>query len=245
MTNLLKNNTPFIWNAEADEAFNTLKQLLTSQPLLQYPDFNKPFNLTCDASNEALGIVLSQGEIGRDLPVAYDSRTLSKAESSYPIVQKELLAIVWGCKHFRPYLYGRKFTVVTDHRPLVWIFNVKDPSSRLLRWRLQLEEFEYNIVYKRGSSNTNADALSRIHVAETTPTEQEKLKIFQEMHMKPAGGHLGMNKTYERMKLFVTWPGMKQEIENYIKECEICQKNKITQHKVKMPLQITTTPEVV
>ena len=89
---------------------------------------------------------------------------------------------------------------------------MKDPSSRLLRWRLQLQEFEYNIVYKRGSSNTNTDALSRIHVAETTPTEHEKLKIFQYMHMKAAGGHLGMNKTYERMKLFVTWPGIKQEI---------------------------------
>jgi len=64
LTNLLKNNTPFIWNTEADEAFNTLKQLLTSQALLQYPDFSKPYNLTCDASNEALGVVLSQGEIG-------------------------------------------------------------------------------------------------------------------------------------------------------------------------------------
>jgi len=63
--------------------------------------------------------------------------------------------------------------------------------------------------------------------------------------MKPAGGYLGMHKSYERMKLFTTWPGMKQEMENYIKKCEICQKNKITQHRVKMPLQITTTPEVV
>jgi hypothetical protein len=106
------------------------------------------------------------------------------------------LAIVWGCKYFRPYLYGKKFTVVTDQRPLVWIFNVKDPNSRLLRWRLKLE-YKYNTVYKRGSSNNNADALSRIYVAETTPTEQEKLKIFQEIHMKPAGGHLGINKTYE------------------------------------------------
>ena len=63
--------------------------------------------------------------------------------------------------------------------------------------------------------------------------------------MKPAGGHLGINKTYENMKLFTTWPGMKQEIENYIKKCEICQKNKIIQHKVKIRLKITTTPEVV
>jgi hypothetical protein len=84
---------------------------------------------------------------------------------------------------------------------------------------LKLEEYDYEVVYKRGSSNTNADALSRIHVAEISPTytvetnpptEPEKLNIFKEMHMKPAGGHLGMNKTYERMKLFTTWPGMKQ-----------------------------------
>ena len=77
------------------------------------------------------------------------------------------------------------------------------------------------------------------------PIEQEKLKIFQEMHMNLAGCHLGMNKTYEGMKLFIAWPGMKQKIENYIKKCEICQKNKTTKHKVKMPLQITTTHEIV
>ena len=104
-------------------------------------------------------------------------------------------------------MYGRIFTVVNHRRPLVWIFNVNDPSSRLLRWRLKLE-YDYEVVYKRGSSNTNADALSRIHVAETSPaytvainppTEQEKLNIIKEMHMKPTGGHLGMNKTYDEI----------------------------------------------
>ena len=198
--------------------------------------------MTTDASNDALDALLSQGEIGRDLPIAYASRKLSKAERNYLTVEKELLAVVWGCKHFRPYLYGRKFTVVTDHRPLVWMFNVKNPSSRLLGWRLKLEKYEYNIIYKRGSSNTNADALSRINVREAMPTEQEKLKIFQELHINPTGGHLGMNKTYERMKLFTTWPGMKQEIEDYIKKCEICQKNKITQNKVKMPYKLPLHP---
>jgi hypothetical protein len=82
LTNLLKTNTPFIWNADTDETFNTLKRLLTSQPLLQYPDFSKPFILTTDASNDALGAILSQGEIGRDLSVAYGSRTFSKAEKT-------------------------------------------------------------------------------------------------------------------------------------------------------------------
>jgi hypothetical protein len=196
LNNLLKNNIPFIWNEDTDEAFNTLNRLI-SQPLLQYPHFSKPFILTRDAINDALGVVLSHRDIGRDLTVAYASRTLSKAARNYPTIEKELLEIVWRCKYFRPYLYGKIFTVVTDKRPIVWIFNVKDPSSRLLIWRLKQEEYEYNIVYKRGSSNTNADALSRIHVAETPPTEQEKLKIFQEMHMKPAGGHLDINKTYE------------------------------------------------
>ena len=250
----MKKNTPYIWNDKTENAFITLKTLLTTEPLLQYPDFTRPFVLTTDASNDAIGAVLSQGPIGKDLPIAYASRTLNNAERNYPTVEKELLAIVWGCKYFRQYLYGRTFTIVTDHRPLTWIFSVKDPSSRLLRWRLKLEEYEYEVVYKKGSNNTNADALSRIHVTEGYTdshddkpglTKEEKHKIFQEMHDKPIGGHLGMNRTYDRLKLFTTWPGMKQELEEYIRQCEICQKNKITQNKTKMPMKITTTPEVV
>jgi hypothetical protein len=121
-------------------AFNTLKELLMTKPLLQYPVFNWVFVLTTDASNKAIGAVLSQG------PFAYASRTLSNAEN-YPTKEKELLAVVWGCKYFRQYLYGRKFTILTDHRPLTWIFSVNDPSSRLLRWRLKLEEFDYEVIY--------------------------------------------------------------------------------------------------
>jgi hypothetical protein len=67
-------------------------------------------------------------------------------------------------QNFRPYLFGNKFTIVTDHKPLQWLFNLKEPSSRLVRWRLKLEEFNYNIVYKKGKQNTNADALSRIEI---------------------------------------------------------------------------------
>jgi transposase InsO family protein len=123
-----------------------------------------------------------------------------------------------------------------------------------LRWRLKLEEYEYEVVYKKGSSNTYADALSRIHVTEERAnsqndksglTREQKQAIFQEMHDKHIGGHMGMNRSYDRMKLFTTWPGMKQELEEYIRQCETCQKNKITQNKTKMPMNITTTPEVV
>lgn len=73
-----------------------------------------------------------------------------------------MLAIVWAVKQLRPYLYGRKFTVVTDHKPLTWLFGVKDPGARLVRWRLQLEEFDYDVIYEPVTQNTNSDALSRI-----------------------------------------------------------------------------------
>ena len=86
---------------------------------LQYPDFSKPFILTTDASGIAIGGILSQGEINKDRPIAYASRTLTENEIKYNTYEKEALAIVYCVKHFRPYLYGRKFTLVTDHKPLL------------------------------------------------------------------------------------------------------------------------------
>lgn len=164
MTKCLKKDSKIIHNKEFINCFRTCQNILTNDPILQYPDFKKPFILTTDASNFALGAVLSQGEISRDKPIAYASRTLNETETRYSTIEKELLAIVWACKHFRPYLYGRKFTIYTDHRPLTWLFNLKEPNSKLVRWRLKLEEYDYNIVYKKGKINTNADALSRIPI---------------------------------------------------------------------------------
>lgn len=161
LTLLLKKDTPFNWTPKSQAAFDTFKTILTTEPILQYPDFSKEFLLTTDASDYAIGAVLSQGEVGKDLPIAYASRTLNKAETNYSTTEKEALSIVWATNHFRPYLYGRKFTILTDHRPLTWLFNCKNPCSRLLRWRLKLEEYEYTIQYKPGKVNSNADALSR------------------------------------------------------------------------------------
>ena len=121
LTELQKKKVPFEWNQKTEDAFVSLKEILTTEPLLQYPDFSKPFFLTTDASNEALGAILSQGPIGQDLPMAYASRTLNNAERNFSTTEKELLAIVWVCKQYRPYLYGKKFTIVTDHKPLTWV----------------------------------------------------------------------------------------------------------------------------
>lgn len=163
-TNCLKKGAKIEHTSEFVKTFDLCKNILCNDPLLQYPDFSKPFNLTTDASNVAIGAVLSQGKIGNDLPIGYASRTLNPAEKNYSTIEKELLAIVWATKYFRPYLFGRKFTIITDHKPLQWLFSLKEPNSRLVRWRLQLEEFDYNVVYKKGTCNTNADALSRIEL---------------------------------------------------------------------------------
>ncbi|KAG5867895.1 hypothetical protein JTB14_021176 [Gonioctena quinquepunctata] len=73
-------------------------------------------------------------------------------------------AIVWATKYFRPYLFGRTFKILSHHRPLQWLFSLKDANSKLVRWRLKLEEFDYEVVYKKGKANTNADALSRVEI---------------------------------------------------------------------------------
>ena len=169
LTNLLKNDTRFEWTSFQEESFETLKQLLCEEPVLQYPDFSKPFILTTDASGTAIGGILSQGEINQDRPIAYASRTLTDNEQKYDTYEKEALAIVYCVKHFRPYLYGRKFTLVTDHKPLMWFKNAQDANMRILRWRLKLAEYDYEVVYKAGKTNVNADALSR------NPTNSEKV----------------------------------------------------------------------
>jgi hypothetical protein len=163
MNNLLKNNIEFNWTSLCDESFDKLKAKLINPPILQYPHFNQEFILTADASQHAVGAVLSQGIIGKDLPIGYASRTLSKAEKNYSTIERELAAIVYGVQYFRPYLYGKKFKIVTDHKPLIYLFSISNPSSRLMKFRLKLEEYEFDIIHKPGKLNTNADALSRIY----------------------------------------------------------------------------------
>ena len=125
-----------------------------------YPDFSKEFVLTTVASDYAIAAVLSQGPIGKDRPIAYASRTLIKSEENYATTEKELLAITWAVKHFRPYLYGRKFKLLTNHQPVT--YSMSNTNESIIRGRLALDEFDYELIYKPGKQNTVADALSRI-----------------------------------------------------------------------------------
>lgn len=171
LNNLSKKNVTFNWTLECQNAFKTLKNALINPPILQYPNFSPSniFTLKTDASGVAIGAVLSNAN---DKPVAYASRSLNKAERNYCTIEKELLAVVWAVKHFRPYLYGRKFIIFVDHKPLVYLFGMTNPSSRLTKFRLILEEYDFTIKYIKGTENVTADALSRI---ELTSDELKKL----------------------------------------------------------------------
>src|SRR5215469_1158766 len=105
LTKLTKKEVKFVWEEEQEIAFKKLKEKLTTAPVLKYPDFKEEFIVTTDASDYAIGAILSQGPIGQDNPIAYASRILNRAEQNYNTTEKELLAIVWAVKHFRPYVY--------------------------------------------------------------------------------------------------------------------------------------------
>lgn len=162
LTQLLKKNIRWEWGQSQEAAFKEIKRLLTSTPILARPDFSLPFTLCTDASNVGLGAVLTQIQNGEERVIAYSSRTLSSAEQNYSVTERECLAVLWGITKYRHYLEGYKFTVVTDHASLRWLLNLKDPTGRLARWALQLQQYDFAITYRKGSSNVVADALSRI-----------------------------------------------------------------------------------
>lgn len=142
------------------EAFETLKKIISTDQVLAYPQFDKPFILTTDASKYAIGAVLSQMQDGVERPIAFASRTLNDTETTYGTTEQEALAIIWAVRKFEPYLYGNKFLLITDHQPLTFI-KTSNKNAKLLRWRLELEKFDYDVQYKEGKTNYVADALSR------------------------------------------------------------------------------------
>lgn len=162
LNRLLQKDTKFEWTEQCQNAFETLKNALITSVMLSYPDMNSRFILTTDASDVALGYILSQkGSDKKEKVVAFGGRSLRPDERKWTVTEKECLAVVDGIKAYREYLSHQPFTVYTDHKALQWLNNMKDPSSRLGRWALRLQEYQYEIVHKKGKNNQNADALSR------------------------------------------------------------------------------------
>ncbi|XP_028304146.1 uncharacterized protein K02A2.6-like [Gouania willdenowi] len=170
---LLHKDCSWKWQQAQEVAFQHVKELLHSAPLLVHFDPDKEVVLSCDASPYGVGAVLSHRvEDGDEKPIGYVSRTLTAAEKGYSQLEKEGLAVVFAVKRFHQYLYGRPFTIFTDHKPLMGLFSETKgispmASARVQRWALTLSAYQYRIEYKAGSENANADAFSRLPLPET------------------------------------------------------------------------------
>ncbi|WVZ51730.1 hypothetical protein U9M48_002845 [Paspalum notatum var. saurae] len=157
MTALTQKNAKFAWSSRCEEAFRTLKKLLTSAPILAQPDITKPFDVYCDASGSGLGCVLMQeGRV-----IAYASSQLRKHEVNYPTHDLELLAVVYALKKWRHYLLGNTCHIYTDHKSLKYIFTLPELNMRQRRWLELRKDYDLDVHYHTGKANVVDDALSR------------------------------------------------------------------------------------
>lgn len=159
------NNKHIIWTNEHNEAFNKLKTILTSEPVIAHFSDDKDTYLTVDASLIGLGAVLEQpDEYNKLKPIGYASRKVLDSEKTYSSTTLELLGLVFGITYFREYLWGRKFTVYSDNISLQYYKNLKIPSARIARLTLKILDFDFTIKHKAGKENKVADCLSREHI---------------------------------------------------------------------------------
>lgn len=158
---LKKSKSKFVWSDQAEEAFQSLKKILVSQPVLANPDYAKRFFIQSDASDTGVGAVLVQGEMEEERVIAYMSQKLSSAQQKYSTTERECLAVITAIEKFRPYIEGVSFTVITDHASLTWLQNLRDPAGRLGRWALRLQAYDFELKHRKGRMLVVADALSR------------------------------------------------------------------------------------
>lgn len=186
LTALLRDNVKWQWTDIEQKSFDDIKVALTTAPVLGLPDPNKPFKLATDASDKGIAAVLSQKQDGKERVISYFSRQLKNAEKNYSITEKEAMAVVKAIDHFRPSLFGRRFTVITDHQALVYLQANRAPTGRLARWQTKPMDYEFDAVFRPGSQNVVADALSPYPVSSistnqhsTLPWTHEELIVAQ------------------------------------------------------------------
>lgn len=183
LNRLLRTGVTWSWGRQQQSAFNLLKSKLTSTKILVHYDPNLPLGLACDASQSGLGAVLfHKFPDNSEKPIAFASCTLNSAQRNYSQIEREAAAIIFGVEKFYQYLWGRKFLLITDHKPLLAIFGPKNgfperTAHRLQRWAIKLGAYQYTIIYRSTEKHGNADGLSRIPLENNFFLNQEDVEI--------------------------------------------------------------------
>jgi hypothetical protein len=179
---LLKKDVVWTWSEEAQETFNTFKEKLSKFPIVRRPDFNKVFILHTDWNAFGMGVVLGQlDEEGKEYVIAYASRSNNKAESNYSSYEGECFVVVWAIIHFRPYLYDTKFNLYIDHQPIKWLMTNNKLTSKLARWALILEEYEFKVIHQPSITHQNTDTMLR----RPFTTSEDFLEVRQDFDQIP------------------------------------------------------------
>lgn len=291
LTQLTKKNIRWNWTNECEHSFQTLKERLVSAPILNCPDFDRPFVLQTDASGFGLGAVLTQTFDDGEKVICFLSRSLTRQERNYSPTERECLAVIWSIEKLRHYLEGIHFTVITDHYSLLWLHRLKDPTGRLARWAVRLQPYSFDIIHRKGKDHVVPDFLSRsvqpesVDVIEpnnlvpnfATTSDNWYLRMLQDVDQHPdkyplwrvensalfkymksplpelsseaddwklvipkdarrellqkfhddaTSGHVGMYKTYWKLRVRYYWPGMKSDVSKYITSCKVCGEQK-------------------
>ncbi|KAK9045068.1 hypothetical protein V6N11_058958 [Hibiscus sabdariffa] len=186
LCSLLEQGRQFEFDEACTKAFEILKDKLVTAPIVEPPDWTLPFELMCDASDYAVGAVLGQRKGKVFHPIYYARKTLNDAQVNYTTTEKELLAVIFAFDKFRSYLLGAKVTVYTDHSAIKYLLSKKDAKPRLICWILLLQEFDVEIIDRKGTENQVADHLSRLENKEITATTLEIKETFPDEQLLSA-----------------------------------------------------------
>ena len=159
---LLEKDTKFKFDESCQNSFEEIKSRLVEAPIMAKIDWNREFEIMCDASDFAMGAVLGQKAEKVFKEIYYASKTFNEAQENYSTIEKEILAIVFACENFRPYILGSHVIIHTDHATIKYLMTKKEAKPRLIRWLLLLMEFDLEIKDKKGCDNVIVDHLSRV-----------------------------------------------------------------------------------
>ncbi|XP_022973897.1 uncharacterized protein LOC111472489, partial [Cucurbita maxima] len=247
LNELVKKNVSFIWEKDQELAFNTLKEKLSSAPLLALPNFESTFEIECDASGVGIGAVLMQNQ----RPLMFFSEKLTGASLRYPTYDKELYALVRALQTWQHYLWPKEFIIHTDHESLKHLRVQNKLNRRHAKWLEFIETFPYVIKYKQGKENIVADALSRRFDGFLfrkgklcIPSCSIRELLVREAHGGGLMAHHGVSKTYDMLFEHFFWPKMRHDVHKVCARCIACKqaKSRLQPHGLYSPLPVPNGP---